>query len=430
MKFEYLIWKVRNNDEICNENKRAIIKFLESQRAELSLSRLTLYANWLPKLASILGKPFKKATEEDLRRLVSEIKESEKYSTETKYTIFRMLKKFYRWLEGKPQEDGKVIAPKKIAWLKANNKHFKDKQPEELLTPQEIFEMIRQAPTLRDKALILVGYESGARPHELLSLKVKHIAFDEYGVRLTIPNETKTGSRVIRLIDSTKILADYLSTHPEKDNPEAWLWISKYGSKIKRYTAASYRKMLKNVARLANIKKRVYPYLLRHTRATILAKFLTESQLCKYMGWVKGSEHAQRYIHLSMRDVEDAILRMHRIKRIEEDNGSIRIECSRCGAVNSISSSFCEKCGMPLQLKTVISKEEEEREKINEALKDLVEKKVRELLIRESRRRAYWDGKMTKFMKALLNLVNSQPNIPLKKAIEEIRKEVNLTPVN
>ena len=285
-----------------------------------------------------------------------------------------------------------------------------------MLTPEEVFEIIRHANTLRDKALIFMLYESAARPHEILRLNIKHVVFDKYGVRLTIPSNTKTGSRVLRLIDCVNILAQYLATHELKDCPDAPLFYVKYRGEIKRYRYATFRSNLKKYAKLAGIKKNVHPYLLRHSRLTFLAKYLTESQLCAYAGWVQGSSQAKTYVHLSMRDLDDAILRIHGLKKQVSVDGSMKVVCSRCGALNNVTSEFCINCGMPLQLKAALKKDEE--------IEKTVEEKVKEIIQKEMERRRVYDDMMARFLELLSQLVKEKPNLTLGEAIEFIRQKM------
>jgi len=49
-----------------------------------------------------------------------------------------------------------------------------------------------------------------------------------------------------------------------------------------------FRKLLKELARKAGIKKEVWPYLSRHSCLTSIAKVFTESRLELYAGWVQG----------------------------------------------------------------------------------------------------------------------------------------------
>ena len=101
--------------------------------------------------------------------------------------------------------------------------------------------------------------------------------------------------------------------------------------------------------------KPVRPHQFGHSRATELAKILTESQLCEYMGWVQGSKEASTYVHLSGRDTDKAILAMHGL--IEEDVSKDKlqpIECLRCGIKNDPAAKFCSGCSLGLDEKSVM----------------------------------------------------------------------------
>jgi hypothetical protein len=104
-------------------------------------------------------------------------------------------------------------------------------------------------------------------------------------------------------------------------DPESWLWITKYNRKSReRYSlmdGQSIRKLLEKISRKAGISKRVYPHLLRHSRATHLASFLTEAQMKEFFGWTQSSKMAATYVHLSGRDVDNALLKIYGLK-IEE----------------------------------------------------------------------------------------------------------------
>ena len=108
--------------------------------------------------------------------------------------------------------------------------------------------------------------------------------------------------------------------------------------------------MIKTLARKVGIRKRIHPHLFRHSRATSLAGKLTEAQMKEYFGWVQGSDMAATYVHLSGRDVDNALLKLHGLAKSEEeqeDRMKVR-SCQRCKEYNSPIAKFCIKCGLPL----------------------------------------------------------------------------------
>ena len=301
-------------------------------------------------LAAWLKKDFSKATKTDLIRLVTEI-DSKNYSEYTRYDFKVVLKMFYKWLLGKDED-----FPKVIKWLKPKLGNKAHKLPEELLTVEEAQKLANSTTNARDKALILALYESGCRIGELLYLKLKNVQFDNYGVVLIVNG--KTGSRRVRIIASAQVLGQWLQEHPDKDNPDAPLW----PARLARYQPVpcsypSILAMLKRVSKASGIRKRIYPHLFRHSRATSLASKLTEAQMKEYFGWTQGSEMAATYVHLSGRDVDSTLLQMYSMKDkpIEKEPKLDLKICSRCKERNSPTQSFCGKCGNPFDERLVLN---------------------------------------------------------------------------
>jgi ribosomal protein L40E len=110
----------------------------------------------------------------------------------------------------------------------------------------------------------------------------------------------------------------------------------------------------------AGVEKHVKPYLFRHTRLTELSNTLTEAQLCMFAGWEQGSDMPRNYVHLSGRDVDDALLRSYGlIKPKEEKEMRTPRKCVRCGTLCGSDAETCHKCGMALTLQAALKKDEE-----------------------------------------------------------------------
>ena len=118
-------------------------------------------------------------------------------------------------------------------------------------------------------------------------------------------------------------------------------------------------RLIRRLANRAGIDKRVNAYTFRHTRLTNLANFMTEAQLCEFAGWEQGSEMPRMYIHLTGRDVDDALLKAHGLIKPEEVELPKPRKCVRCSAMNEPSAEICNKCGMSLTLTSAMRKDEE-----------------------------------------------------------------------
>ena len=248
-------WKTSEN------NKKRMLDFF--QRIELEgigvVQRVHYYYAFKTFLEAV-NKDFDEMIKDDIEKFLLYMR---KYQSKTKHKRWACVKKFLRYI-GKDTlfQDIKVSFRQKGLKL-----------PEELLTEDEIKNMVSNATNIRDKALIFTLYESACRVGELLSRKLKHVVFDDYGAVLS---DGKTGMRRIRLIQSAPLLSNWVENHPQKDNPDAFLWISLNNYK----TPVKYciiNRMLSNAAKKGGIKKRIYPHLFRHSRATYLAKRLTEA---------------------------------------------------------------------------------------------------------------------------------------------------------
>jgi len=84
----------------------------------------------------------------------------------------------------------------------------------------------------------------------------------------------------------------------------------------------------------------------------------------EYFGWTQSSEMAATYVHLSGRDVDNALLKLHHLTKEQQAEEPSVLElkpCLRCRENNSPASKFCFKCGTPLDEKHVYQIEEERK---------------------------------------------------------------------
>jgi len=348
-RLEKVLAQIMVDPSIPERNKGTIYRFQENCFIEgISTGRITRYLYDLRHISHWLGKNFEDVTKEDIRSLIGRIeKETFKkngmdvpYQESTKRDFRITIRKFYRWL--RETED----YPEEVKWIKSTGRNCaRIKLPEEMLSEDDIKNLINVAENPRDKAFIAILYESGCRIGEMLFLRLKHINFDQYGAQLLV--DGKTGYRRVRIIASTPYLTEWINKHPRKDDPESPLWITR-DYEIMSY--AALRISFKRIFKKAGVHKKINFHNFRHSRATYLANHLTEAQMKEYFGWVQASDMASIYVHLSGRDVDNALLRVHGIKKPEEEEES-QInpkKCPRCQEINQFTNVFCNKCGMTL----------------------------------------------------------------------------------
>ena len=378
--------KIASDKNILPVNKNYIADFLDEQKAKgLRPTTLTkdMYSIWF--VGCNLKKDFKQCDKADIIKVCGVI-EKQNWSEKTKRNHTVIIKKFWKWLEGIEE---KKVYPKIVSWINTNEKIKNKKLPEELLSEEDIEKMAQASDSPRDRAFLLLAYESGARIGELLNIKIKHIVFNEYGAFVMLNG--KTGMRRVPIVMSAPALATFIDLHPFKDNPESYMFLTSYNAMSEgakgRYVPLTYAgssKILKTLAKKAGIKKRVFPHLLRHSSATRSAKFMTEAQMKVYFGWTNSSNMPSIYVHLSSRDIEDAVRKMNKLPITEESMTKATIKiCSRCKVKNSFGSKFCNACGYPLDLKTAIEIEEKRKAWDDKMALLVKDPEVQKILIRK-----------------------------------------------
>lgn len=325
---------------IHHEEKDSIMQFLRDMRAKgIGLPRLIKLCYVLTLLNTKLGKPLHKAREEGIKQLVHHY-ETGPYSFWRRHDVKCIIKQYFGWLNG-----GKY--PKKVEWICTTipRKDVPIVYEGELLTVEEVNRIIDSADHPRNKALLSVLSESGARIGEIGNLEIGQVHVDPNGVVINVNG--KTGHRRIRLVASTPHLVAWLNSHPMKNDPRALVWIN-YGPKgyHQPMSYEAVRKIIQLAFEHANVKKQCYPYIFRHTRACQLAHHLTEYQMCAYFGWVYGSEMPRYYIRISGRDLDEPIMRMNGLKPGETPIYTKPQEriCPRCKNINSATALYCGKC--------------------------------------------------------------------------------------
>lgn len=246
----------------------------------------------------------KNLSKKRMQKYLAVLNETKKLGVNFKRLTKKEIDKYYFWLVNSNYKQWTKVTKwkifKKICKLVKKNIDFSEwviktpKTEPEILTLEEIKALVENVKNFRDKLIILLLYESGIRIGELLNLKTKDVLFDEYGALLRVNG--KTGVRYVRVVKCAELL-------------RSWIQVNN-GEKLFDVSERNVSRILKEASKKAGIKKKIYPHLLRHTRATHLARFLTEEELKVYFGWSKNSKMPSVYVHLSSRDVDKKIVEL------------------------------------------------------------------------------------------------------------------------
>lgn len=236
---------------------------------------------------------------------------------------------------------------------------------EELVTAPDIVNMLDACLNSRDRALISLLYESGARRGEILHLSIRDVTVEQDGYRIRL--DGKTGQRRILVIDSAPYLHQWLSVHPCRNDPGAPVFCTLEDGK-RCIAVSTLELILKSAARRAGIKdKRLNPHAFRHAQATEKSRYFTDSQLRAYMGWSKDSGMPSVYDHLTGESLDDDIRKHHGMLPRSPDPITKAIECPRCHRTLTGEVDYCGFCTLPIS--------DTARAKVEESnLRDLEEK--------------------------------------------------------
>lgn len=338
---------IDESDEIHPANKEAIERF----KRDLAIEDVS--DAWLQKLTSHLkvvaeevgpDRRFDELDEEDIRNLVEWIQNRD-VTDSTVNSYKQVLKRFYRWLYENPKGEH----PEPVDWINTTRRQGNDTLPKDLLTQDEVRDIIEAAGSARDKAFIAVLWETGARIGELIDLEVGDIEDNDHGKKVVV--DGKTGERRLPLIESSPYLNRWLNQHPTKGDDDP-LWCSSRAP-YQQLTYQAIRKFLDRSAGAADVDKPTNPHHFRHSRATYLAARdeFNEFKLCQWFGWVQGSDVPARYLHLSGADIDEAYGRMHGLEPEDgqEDEETV-FPCPRCEELNAPEDRYCSRCGQALNV--------------------------------------------------------------------------------
>ncbi|MFA6064891.1 MAG: tyrosine-type recombinase/integrase [archaeon] len=340
--------------DLVESNRTLIDKYyLDITNEGLTKPRILSLLDQTARFLMWLGKPWEEATVDDVKGVVNKIRGNPDFAEHTKSDYLDKVKRFDKWFNGGLEYTDKT------KWVNTTMKSKYYKLPNQLLSPEEAQRLIDATKNTRDRAILHLLWESGARIGEVANLKVGDLDFDKGECQANLYG--KTGSRRILLLESVRDIQNYIKVRNAK-NPDEFVFvlIGKH-NQDKPITYASVVVVLEKAVAESGLKKKVHPHLFRHSRASYLAsKGMNEAQLCTVFGWTIGSKQVRTYIHLSMSQVQDAYKQIYGIKKVEETKNDL-IKCQVCDEVNSASNATCQNCYNPLTIQGAlkIKKEKE-----------------------------------------------------------------------
>lgn len=187
--------------------------------------------------------------------------------------------------------------------------HRKEITAPNVLTPTEAMAMLDTKIYLKHRAIINLLYDGALRISELINLKIEHLSKDR---RITIVNSKFGKSRVIVI---SKRTLDLLREYYIEFRPKEYLFNGEGGRP--KYSKKSVSNIIKDTARLCGIHKRVYPHLLRASRAThLLDNGASDSYVSQFLGHEKIQTTRDYYARLTLNAMQEMFDRVDEKLRV------------------------------------------------------------------------------------------------------------------
>jgi integrase/recombinase XerD len=397
---------------LSNENNIIpIVNYVNSMRTELNLS--FNYRRDVLKLLSQFSRynndiNFKDITRTNIIAFLESFRKTETQDPMHKwigtYNVYRIyLLRFFKWLYSPDIEPDKREKPSVVENIpRLRRKEVSVYRPSDLWTAQDDLLFLKYCASKRDGCYHAISRDLSARPHEILKLKIKDIAFKTTGnyQYAEVVVSGKTGSRPIPLISSIPYLKNYLDNeHPQPYNPNAPL-ICGYGRGLGRHISiirinqlySNYKnkifpKLLESPTVLPEDKQKIRellkkpwnPYIRRHSALTEKSMILKEHVLRQHSGWTAGSQMHLKYLHYFGNESNESLLEAYGIVPPGQQIDQLKPkQCPNCSEPNKPDSKFCAKCRMVLTYDAYNQTLENQKEKedrltiIEDQMKNLI----------------------------------------------------------
>ena len=186
---------------------------------------------------------------------------------------------FFKYVLNKKIKDYLVVRPKKA------------KTQPILLSDNELQELLNKCNNLKHKSILSLIASSGLRVSEIVNLKIEDIDSKCMIIRVRSSKGRKDRQCLLDR-NVLKLLREYYKEY----KPKEYLFNGQFSSK---YTTRSIEEFTRQYALKANIKKRVYPHLLRHQQITGLIENGTDIYATQYHSGHSSMKTTSGYIHLS-----------------------------------------------------------------------------------------------------------------------------------
>ncbi|WP_225036547.1 site-specific tyrosine recombinase/integron integrase [Winogradskyella sp. SM1960] len=216
--------------------------------------------------------------EVDIRKYLQKLIQDGKSNSYINLTI-NSIKFFYEVVHEMPNRFYSIERPRK------------EKQLPEVLSKEEIVQIINHTNNLKHRCIVGLLYSAGLRRSELLNLAITDI--DSKRMVIKVNNAKGNKDRITVL--SPVILKD-LKEYYKAYRPKEYLFEGIRGGK---YSATSVLSIVSNAAKKAGIVKKVSPHMLRHSFATHLLENGTDLRHIQLLLGHNSTKTTEIYTHVA-----------------------------------------------------------------------------------------------------------------------------------
>ncbi|HPG10904.1 MAG TPA: tyrosine-type recombinase/integrase [Chitinophagaceae bacterium] len=258
------------------------------QQKRYSPQTIKNYMNCLYQFFTFYSKkPFAAITVEDVENFNYSQIIGKGMSVSFQQIMVGAIKLFYKRLQGTAMNLEKLQRP-----------HKESRLPE-VLSKEEVQNIIGATNNLKHKAMLSLIYACGLRRSEIINLRVKDLDSNRKLIRI----EQAKGKKDRYVTFSPKLrnlLADYYKQY----KPEEFLFEGQFG---RQYAPSSLAQVLQMCATKADIKKKITLHTLRHSYATHLLESGTDIRYIQELLGHNSPKTTMIYTHVSSKKLSEII---------------------------------------------------------------------------------------------------------------------------
>ena len=366
--------------------------------ADSSLCNHLLY---LARFIEKVNKPFRDVKKEDVVAMLEGIKKPESVDPTQEwigtYNLYLIIiTRFFKWFYYPDISCNQRHKPPVVANLRGakyrGGKKRKAYKPTDMWTMEDNLVFFKYCPDPRIVCYHAIAIDTGARPHEILNLKIEDIIWPADGGYPRFVVHGKTGTRSLISCRFHKYIRDWQERHPKRSIPSSILIYSKktggilngrslrsiYTDELKPYFTKLLDEPIGQDDRnqiLHLLQKPWNPYVLRHTTATEYSSRLTTADANQWFGWSENSNTPSLYRHYYGDEASNRLMESFGLTPFEKTQKKLPKyrECPNviCKELNIPDAPFCVKCRVPLTVAGHIqqgSKKDQEMHELKEQM--------------------------------------------------------------